>query len=74
MSFALKETSVFHPDLAKKYPDIKSFSGLSLDGKHRVRLSSSPKGLQSMIVDVESHETVFMSNYPIKVTCTLFIK
>ncbi|MBS9462736.1 proprotein convertase P-domain-containing protein [Flagellimonas sp. 389] len=60
LSFALKETSVFHPDLAKKYPNIKSFSGLSLDGKYRVRLSSSPKGLQSMIVDVDNHETVFM--------------
>ncbi|MEM7484211.1 MAG: reprolysin-like metallopeptidase [Bacteroidota bacterium] len=60
LSFAVKETSVFHPDLAKKYPNIKSFSGLSLDGKYRVRLSSSPEGLQSMIVDVDNHETAFM--------------
>ncbi|AWX44909.1 hypothetical protein HME9304_01914 [Flagellimonas maritima] len=60
ISFSLKETSVFHPDLSKKYPNIKSFSGLSLDGKYRVRLSSSHKGLQSMIIDLESHQTVFM--------------
>ncbi|MEX0315912.1 MAG: reprolysin-like metallopeptidase, partial [Allomuricauda sp.] len=58
--FALKETSVFHPELAKKYPNIKSYSGESLDGKYKVKLSSSPKGLQSMIVDQRSHKTTFM--------------
>ncbi|MGX1931333.1 reprolysin-like metallopeptidase [Flagellimonas sp. 2504JD4-2] len=58
--FALKETAVFHPDLAKKYPSIKSYSGLSLDGKYRAKLSSSHKGLQSMIVDLQSRKTAFM--------------
>ncbi|WP_420321277.1 reprolysin-like metallopeptidase [Flagellimonas sp.] len=59
-AFQLKETSVLHPDLAKKYPNIKSFTGQSLDGKYRVKLSSSHKGLQSMIVDLNNHETTFM--------------
>ncbi|MGW9684986.1 reprolysin-like metallopeptidase [Flagellimonas sp. 2504JD1-5] len=60
IAFAIKETSVLHPELAKKYPYIKSFSGQSLDGKYRVKLSSSHKGLQSMIVDLEGSETTFM--------------
>lgn len=58
--FQLQEKSVLHPDLAKKYPNIKSFVGQSLDGKYRVRLSNSPKGLQSMIVKLDGHETSFM--------------
>ena len=42
--FALKETSVLHPDLAKKYPNIKSYTGVSSDGRYKVKLSSSHKG------------------------------
>ncbi|WP_190810753.1 reprolysin-like metallopeptidase [Flagellimonas sp. S3867] len=60
IAFQLTETSVLHPELAKKYPNIKSFTGQSLDGKYRVKLSSSHKGLQSMIVDLEGSETTFM--------------
>lgn len=60
VAFNIEETSVLHPDLAKKYPNIKSFSGYSLDGKYKVKLSSSHKGLQSMIVNRENRKTVFM--------------
>ncbi len=60
VGFSIKETSVFHPELAKKYPNIKSFSGVSLDGKYKVRLSSSHKGLQSMITSLEDEKTIFM--------------
>nr|WP_299342471.1 zinc-dependent metalloprotease family protein [Allomuricauda sp.] len=60
--FLLKETSVFHPDLAKKYPEIKSYTGRSLDGKYRVKLSSSHHGLQSMIVSLEGGKTSFMES------------
>ncbi|MEO9510876.1 MAG: reprolysin-like metallopeptidase [Flavobacteriaceae bacterium] len=59
-AFMVAETSVLHPDLAKKYPNIKSFSGTSVDGKYKLRLSSSHKGLQSMIVDVKGQKTAFM--------------
>nr|WP_298995169.1 zinc-dependent metalloprotease family protein [uncultured Allomuricauda sp.] len=58
--FKLQEKSVLHPELAKKFPNIKSFVGKSLDGKYRVRLSSSHKGLQSMIVQLDRHEATFM--------------
>ncbi len=60
IAFSIKETSVFHPDLANKYPSIKSFSGTSLDGKYKLKLSSSHKGLQSMIVNVQDQKTAFM--------------
>ncbi|WP_437399272.1 reprolysin-like metallopeptidase [Flagellimonas lutimaris] len=58
--FNLKETSVLHPDLAKKYPNIKSFTGISLDGRYKVKLSSSHKGLQTMVVDLQNNRTAFM--------------
>ncbi|WP_435624412.1 reprolysin-like metallopeptidase [Flagellimonas sp.] len=58
--FKMRKKSVLHPDLAKKFPDIKSYVGESLDGKYRVRLSSSHKGLQSMIVQLDGHEASFM--------------
>lgn len=60
IAFNIEETSVLHPDLAKKYPNIKSFSGYSLDGKYKVKLSSSHRGLQSMIINREDRKTVFM--------------
>ncbi len=58
--FTLKETPVMHPDLAKKYPNIKSYSGTSSDGKYKVKLSSSQKGLESMIINLKNHEQTFM--------------
>ncbi|WP_243396904.1 reprolysin-like metallopeptidase [Flagellimonas pacifica] len=60
IAFDIRETSVLHPDLAKKYPNIKSFSGYSIDGQYKVKLSSSHKGLQSMIVDLKGEKTAFM--------------
>lgn len=60
VDFSVEETYALHPDLAKKYPNIKSFSGVSLDGKYKVKLSSSHKGLQSMIIRLKDQETVFM--------------
>jgi subtilisin-like proprotein convertase family protein len=59
-SFIVKETPVFHPDLAKKYPNIKSFTGRSEDGKLRIRFSHSQKGLQAMIVNLDKKATCFL--------------
>lgn len=59
-AFTITESAVFHPDLAKKYPNIKSFSGLSEDGKYKLRLSSSHKGLQSMIINLKDRKAAFM--------------
>ena len=59
-SFVVWETPVLHPDLSKKYPKIKSFTGRSKDGKLKIKLSHSPKGLQGMIVDLENDGTYFL--------------
>lgn len=58
--FNLEETPVFHPDLARKYPQIKSYTGSSPDGRYRIKVSSSPKGLESMVLDLENQKTAFM--------------
>lgn len=58
--FTLKETSVLHPDLAKRYPNIRSYTGVSSDGRYKVKLSSSHKGLQTMVVDLQNNKTAFM--------------
>ena len=58
--FALKETPVLPPELAKKYPQIKSFTGVSLDGKYKLKLSSSQKGVETMVVDVKNQKTAFL--------------
>ncbi|MCK0160898.1 reprolysin-like metallopeptidase [Allomuricauda sp. F6463D] len=60
VSFKLSETSVLHPDLARKYPTIKSYTGVSSNGRYKVKLSSSHKGLQTMVVDLNSNKTAFM--------------
>ncbi|MEM9647959.1 MAG: reprolysin-like metallopeptidase [Bacteroidota bacterium] len=60
LEFVLEETPVFHPDLAKKYPDIRSFTGMSSDGRYKVKLSSSGKGLDGMIVDLTDQKTSFI--------------
>lgn len=58
--FALQETPVLHPELAQKYPQIKSFTGLSVNGKYKIKLSSSHKGIESMVIDVSNQKTAFM--------------
>lgn len=58
--FLLRETPVLHPDLAKKYPGIASYTGSSPDGRYSIKLSRSPKGLESMVVDLETQGTTFM--------------
>ena len=49
-TFKIFEASVFAPDLAEKYPNIKSYVGLSTnDSGTRLRMSVSPQGVQTMI-------------------------
>ena len=49
-SFKVYEKSVFSPELAAKFPNIKSYAGISTDGKGtRLRMSISPQGVQTMI-------------------------
>ncbi|MEN1784199.1 MAG: reprolysin-like metallopeptidase [Bacteroidota bacterium] len=58
--FKVRETAVFHPDLSKKFPQIKSYSGISEDGALKVRFSNSPLGLKAMLIDKLSGETHFL--------------
>ncbi|MCL6296309.1 reprolysin-like metallopeptidase [Jejuia spongiicola] len=63
-NFILYEAPVFAPELAAKYPNIKSYVGISTkDSKTRLRMSVSPQGVQTMISSIDK-PTVFMQ--PIK--------
>ncbi|WP_296319330.1 immunoglobulin-like domain-containing protein [Winogradskyella sp.] len=47
--FRIVEASVMHPELAARYPGIKSYAGQGVDDPaDRIRFSVSPLGLQSM--------------------------
>lgn len=59
-SFKIYETPVFSPDLAAKYPDIKSYVGTSINNSGtRLRMSVSPQGVQTMISYLDK-PSVFM--------------
>ncbi|MEM6721880.1 MAG: reprolysin-like metallopeptidase [Bacteroidota bacterium] len=59
-TFKMYEAPVFAPELAEKFPDIKSYVGYSQENRGaQVRLSVSHKGLQMMISYVDK-PTVFM--------------
>ncbi|MFD1314557.1 zinc-dependent metalloprotease family protein [Namhaeicola litoreus] len=49
--FELTDSEVIHPDLQKKYPEIRSYQGKSKDSSKRVRLSFTPEGLHAMVMD-----------------------
>ncbi|WP_396602426.1 reprolysin-like metallopeptidase [Algibacter sp. R77976] len=59
-NFKLYEAPVFSAELAAKYPNIKSYVGISVeDPKTRLRMSVSPQGVQTMITSV-GKPSVFM--------------
>ena len=54
---------VFAPELAAKYPEIKSFSGLGIDDPHAyIRFDLGPKGFHAMILS-PNHSTIFVDPY-----------
>lgn len=58
--FKIYEAPVFAPELAAKYPNIKSYVGVStINPKIRLRMSVSPEGVQTMISLIDK-STVFM--------------
>ena len=59
-AFTVEEKSVFAPELAKKYPNIKSYVGKGVNSNDRIRFSVSPKGIQSMVVRPGTAKTTFM--------------
>ena len=50
--FLIKEYPVMHPDLAERYPNNKSYKGVSVNDKSlRIRFSVNEKGLHAMLVN-----------------------
>ena len=61
MRFRVRETPVFAPGLAARYPGIRSFTGWSVGaGGHKIRFSYSHKGLQSMMVSSADRQHTFI--------------
>ncbi len=62
-SFRLMESNVMHPELAAKYPGIKTYVGISLDNpEHVIHCGYSHKGFHGMIKS-PSTSTVFIDTY-----------
>ncbi|WP_100613569.1 zinc-dependent metalloprotease [Confluentibacter citreus] len=58
--FNIFEASVFSPELAEKFPDIKSYVGYSLENPDtRIRMSVSHLGIKTMVSYVDK-PTIFM--------------
>lgn len=56
--FSIVEAPVMHPDLAARYPGIKSYAGQGIDNPtDRIRFSISPLGLQSMRLSADKSAT-----------------
>ncbi|WP_345006278.1 reprolysin-like metallopeptidase [Snuella lapsa] len=54
-TFKVYETSTLSPSLAAKFPDIKSYTGVSINNpKMRLRMSVSPQGIQTMISNTDN--------------------
>ncbi len=51
ISFLVKESPVMHPDLAKDFPENKSYTGMAVtDNSIRIRFSVNELGLHAMII------------------------
>ena len=59
-TFKIYEAPVFSPELASRYPNIKSYVGMSTNNSGtRLRMSMSPQGIQTMVSYINK-PTVFM--------------
>ncbi|OEK09495.1 hypothetical protein A8C32_12345 [Flavivirga aquatica] len=63
-SFEVYEAAVFSPELAAKYPNIKSYVGYSTDRfGTRLRMSISPQGIQAMISNTDKPTQFIQPTY-----------
>lgn len=61
--FSMTRSDVFHPDLAARYPLIKSYTGTSIiDPTSIIKLSISHRGINGMILS-DAHPTVYIDRY-----------
>jgi len=52
VTYLVKESPVMHPDLAKKYPNNKTYKGFAVDDNSlRIRFSVNEQGLHAMFID-----------------------
>ena len=59
--FQVSESSVLAPELAAKYPSIRSYKGYALgDSKDKIRFSISQNGFQGMIVYADNKSSTFI--------------
>ena len=60
-TFRVREQSVMSPELQRRYPEIRSYVGVSTDGSFdRIRFSFSPKGLQATLSNPLKERTSFI--------------
>ena len=60
-AFRIRETPVFAPELAARYPEIRSFRGYKTsDPSVEIRFSLSHRGVQSMVIDPRARRHVFL--------------
>lgn len=59
VNFKIKNSTIFSPELARKFPDIRSYSGEKQDDQTtHIRLDINPSGLYAMITSPE--KTIFI--------------
>ncbi len=59
-AYEVWETPVFHPDLAKKYPNIRSYTGVAIKGGAKIKFSVAPAGLQATILTFDGTPSSFI--------------
>ncbi|MDX1331937.1 MAG: M12 family metallo-peptidase, partial [Robiginitalea sp.] len=63
--YRVKERSVMSAELQERYPGIRSYVGYSMEGApSRIRFSFSQKGLQGMIVELETSRVHYLERAP----------
>ncbi len=61
IAFQVSEAPVLSPELSQKYPQIKSYTGYSLNkARDKIRFSVSHNGIQSMLVSSDGEANTYM--------------